>query len=64
MAKLLRKIRQVAASDLVFADKFRYLRDLTIAFFGSAARKGSREYRPRGGRSIPPAGGAPRSISH
>ena len=52
LSRLLRKIRLVAASDLVLTDKFRYLRDIAIALFSPAARKGSRGYRLRGGASV------------
>ncbi len=51
LSKLLRKIRLVAASDLAAASKLRYLRDVAIGFLDdSAAGKGYREYRLRGGR--------------
>jgi FkbM family methyltransferase len=52
LSKLSRKIRLIAASDLLLADKFRYLLDGAIAFWGRRARNGSREYRLRGGASI------------
>jgi FkbM family methyltransferase len=53
LSKLFRKIRLVAASDLAAASKLRYLRDVAIGFLDdSAARKGYREYRLRGGASV------------
>jgi FkbM family methyltransferase len=51
-SNLSRKIRLVAVSDLVPADKFRYLRDGAMAFLGPLARNGSREYRLRGGACV------------
>jgi FkbM family methyltransferase len=51
--KLLRKIRLVAASDLVVASKLRYLSDVAIGFLGSSdTRKSRREYRLHGGASV------------
>jgi FkbM family methyltransferase len=47
-----RKIRRVAACDLVLASKFRYLLDLEAGFFFPATLKGYREYRMQGDISV------------
>lgn len=46
--RIIRKIHLVARSELVFADKFRYLRDRAVGFFRPTRRKSHREYRVRG----------------
>jgi len=47
-----RKIRRVAACDLLLASKFRYLLDLEAGFFFPATLKGYREYRMQGDISV------------
>jgi FkbM family methyltransferase len=47
-----RKIRRVAACDLVLTSKFRYLLDLEAGFFFPATLKGYREYRMQGDISV------------
>ncbi len=52
LSNISRKIRLVVDSDLEFVDKLRYVRDLGKPFLLGNARRGSREFRLRGGASV------------
>jgi FkbM family methyltransferase len=51
-ARIRRKWRQIASSELTLTGKFAYSLDLALGFFRSSSRRGHRKYRLKGGASV------------
>jgi FkbM family methyltransferase len=51
-ARISRKWRQIASSELSLTGKFAYSLDLALGFFRSSARQGHRKYHLRGGATV------------
>jgi FkbM family methyltransferase len=51
-ARISRKWRQIASSELSFTGKFAYSLDLALGFFRSSSRQGHQKYRLKGGATV------------